>query len=270
MKRILDFNSFINESFLGAHAAFIFVPVDKNFKSLDRDLPNSKTLFPSELTGLGAAGYLLVPSTVETFQFINSPYFKKAYPTTSGGISYTKNPDKDGVIVMNGGDAYSTGKSTGVASVTADVPGFSQNAAFYFKSGNALILEILMKREGWEEIFIKDLARKIGNGFESNKAIQNTFWGGIEDEGQIMKELFAASSEDIGLEITDEEVKKRYDVTEELLDLFKNKPGDFVSLNFSKGTFERISELAKESGSEEISKTIDNLSDLKSAGFFED
>lgn len=270
MKKILTYRDFINESFLGAYGAFIFVPVDKNFKSLDRDIPNSKTPLPSELLGSGAFGYVIVPATVETSQFVNSPYFRKTYPSVSGSISYTKSTDKDGVVTMNGGDEFSTGAKTGVASVSAEIPGFGQNLAFYLKSGNALILEILMKKEGWEEIYIKDLKRKIGNGFESNKAIGTTFWGGIEEEGQVLKELFAASSEDMGLEIKDDEIKQKLDVTSELLDLFNSKPGDFISLNFSKGTFERISELAKESGSEEVSKTIDNLGDLKSAGFFED
>lgn len=270
MKKILDFKSFINESFLGVSASFIFVPVDKNFKSLDRDLPNSKTPLPSELLGSGCAGYLIVPATVETVHFLASPYFKKPYPGISGGISFTKNPDIDGIIAMNGGDDFSTGKSTGVASISADVPGFSQNYAIYLKSGNAFILEKIMKKEGWEEITVKDLYKKKANGFDSNKVMEFTFWGGVEEEGKVLKEILAASSEDMGLKIEDQSIKEKYNVTEDLLELFKQRPGDFISLNFSKGTFERISDLAKESGSEETSKTIDNLSDLKSAGFFED
>jgi hypothetical protein len=271
MKRILDFNGFLNESTFGSLSAFVFVPVDKNFKSLDTDIPNSKLLLPSQRSNSGVAGYLVVPATVETSELVKSPYFRGSKEGISGGIGYTKSPAKDGIIVMNGGDEFSTGASTGVASITAKIPGFGQNSAFYFKSGNALILETLMKKEGWDEELISDIkGRKIGNGFPSNKTLTYLSFSGIEDSIKVIKELFAASSGDIGLKIEDSEIEKNYDVTDFLLKMFTETPGDFVELNFSEGTFEKISALAKESGTEEVAKTIDNLSDLKSAGFFED
>ena len=42
------------------------------------------------------------------------------------------------------GATATTGAATGVASITAKVSGFGQNAGYYFKSGNALILEELI------------------------------------------------------------------------------------------------------------------------------
>ena len=128
-----------------------------------------------------------------------------------------------------------------------------------------------MKKEGWEEENIDDIrGRKIGNGFPSNKTLTYLEFGGIEQAIKLIKELFAASSEDIGLKIDDPEVAKNYDTTDLLLKMFTKNPSEFVELNFSEGTFEKISSLAKEAGTEEVAKTIDNLSDLKSAGFFED
>jgi hypothetical protein len=171
---------------------------------------------------------------------------------------------------MNSTD--SSGALTGVSSVFAEVPGFSQNAAFYFKSGNALILEMIMRKQGWEGIEVKSIKKKIANGFELNKAISYTFYSGMDDEIESIKKLFSAASDDIGLEFSNpkEKESEEYDSTKELLDLFNQRPGDFMSLNFSAGVFDRISSLAKETGTEEVSKTIDNLGDLKSAGLFDD
>lgn len=273
MKRILDFTGFINEGFLGTHAAFIFVPVDKNFKSVDKNLSTSNTRFPSELLGTGGiSGYVLVPCTVETSQFISSPWFKNEIPEVKGGISYTKSTAQDGYTVMNSPADSAGGILTGKASVFSEIPGFGQNSAFYFKSGNALILEILMKKQGWDEVEVRNIRKKIGNGFETNKALQFSFYGGMDSEAETIKKLFAASSEDIGLKFADpkEMQEPEFDATQELLDLFNQKPADFIALNFSEGVFDRISNLAKERGTENIAQTIDNLGDLKSAGFFDD
>jgi hypothetical protein len=272
MRKVLNFRGFLNESSFGSLSAFVFVAVDKNFKALDHDIPNSKLDLPSNRSNAGVAGYLLVPATVETNELMKSPYFMGgAKDTVSGRIKYTKSTLHDGLIVMNGGDDFSTGAATGVASITAKVPGFGQNTAYYFKSGNALILEMLMKKEGWDEETINDLkGRKIGNGFPTNNVLTYLAFGGIEEAAKLIKELFAASSGDIGLKFEDPKTESNYDSTDFLLKIFSQNPGEFVELNFSEGTFERISALAKESGPEEVSKTIDNLSDLKSAGFFED
>lgn len=273
MKRILDFTEFINEGFLGTHSAFIFVPVDKNFKSLDKNLTTSSTPFPSELLGMGGvAGYVLVPCTVETSQFIASPHFRGETPDVKGVIPYSKSTVQDGYTVMNSPADMVSGVLTGKASTFSEIPGFGQSSAFYFKSGNALILEILMKKQGWEESMVKDIRKKIGNGFETNKALQFSFYGGMDFQIGAIKKLFAASSEDIGLKFTNskEMQEPQFDATQELLDIFNQKPGDFVALNFSEGVFDKISNLAKEKGTENVAQTIDNLGDLKSAGFFDD
>jgi hypothetical protein len=69
----------------------------------------------------------------------------------------------------------------------------------------------------------------------------------------------------------DKELANQYDVTEELLDLFIKAPGDFMTLNFSEETFNKISALAKEREPEQnLAQTIDNLSDFKAGGFFDD
>jgi hypothetical protein len=271
MGKILNFKGFLNEGAFGSLSAFVFVPVDKNFKSVDTDIPNSKLLLPSQRSNAGVAGYLIVPATVETNELMKSPYMMGDRYGVSGRIGYTKSHTKDGIVIMNGGDEFTTGAATGVASVTAKVPGFGQNAGYYFKSGNALILEELMKKEGWEEENINDIrGRKIGNGFPSNKTLTYLAFSGIEEAAKIIKELFAASSEDLGLKIDDPEIAKNYDSTDLLLKIFIKDPSGFIELNFSEGTFEKISSLAKEASTEDVAKTIDNLSDLKSAGFFED
>ena len=271
MRKVLNFKGFLNESAFGSLSAFVFVPVDKNFKSLDKSIANSDLSLPSQRSNAGVAGYLVVPATVETNELMQSPYFLGGNYGISGRIGYTKSTSKDGVIIMNAGDEFKSGSATGVASITADVPGFGQNSAYYFKSGNALILETLMKKEYWDEETIADIkSRKIGNGFPSNTVLTYQAYGGIEEAAKLIKELFAASSGDIGLKFEDPEVEKKYDTTDFLLQIFAKSPSEFVELNFSEGTFEKISALAKESGTEEVSKTIDNLSDLKSAGFFED
>lgn len=273
MRRILDFSGFLNEAFFGFYIPFIFVPVDSKFKSLDPNLSTSKTPLPSERDNSGTAGYLLVPATIDASQTIFGQYFRQKTETTKvEGLKYTKKTTDDGIIVMNGGDDYSTGKLTGVASITAEVPGFGQQPAIYLKTGNAYIAEILMKKSDWEVMEVGNIrGKKIGNGFPSNQCLGGEFFGGMDDAISGVREILAASSSDIGIQFEDPEYAKQYDVTEELLELFMSKPGDFMTLNFSEDTFNKISELAKEREPEQkISQTIDNLSDLKSGGFFDD
>ena len=271
MRKVLNFKGFLNESSFGSLSVFVFVPVDKNFKSLDKDIANSKLSLPSQRSNAGVAGYLIIPATVETNELMKSPYFSGGKYGISGHVGYTKSTTKDGVIIMNAGEEFKSGSATGVSSITADVPGFGQNSAYYFKSGNALILETLMKKEGWDEETIGDIkGRKIGNGFSPNTVLSYQAFGGIDEAAKLIKELFTASSNDIGLKFDEPEVEKNYDTTDFLLRIFSKSPSEFIELNFSEGTFEKISALAKESGTEDVSNTIDNLSDLKSAGFFED
>ena len=270
MKRILDFDSFLNESFFGFYLPILFIPVDKNFKCVDSNLTTSKTPLPSERDNTGVAGYLLVPATVESAQAIFGPYFKQPSKSTSVEVGYTKKPENDGYIVMNGGAASAA--RTGVASVSADVPGFGQQAAIYLKSGNAYIAETLMKKSDWEPGEIGDIkGKKMSNGFPSNRYLGCEYFGGMDDAIAGLREILAASSEDIGIKFETPELAKQYDVTEDLLDLFIKAPGDFMTFNFSDETFNKISALAKEREPEQnIAQTIDNLSDLKSGGFFED
>jgi hypothetical protein len=270
MKKILQFKQFLNESSLAANLSFIFIPLDKNYKSLDNDITNSSTPLPSNNIKNGTVGYALVPASVETDKFLSSPYFKnETYsPGVAGHISFTKNTSQDGLIGMNGEKGSSL---TGIASISAEIPGFSQSAAIYLTTGNAFILETLMRREEWDEMKISDIrGRKIGNGFPDNTIMSCNFWGGLEDAAVSFKTILGAASDSIGLNL-EEDLKEKYDLTEDLLDLFRTRPGDFMSMNFSQEIFQRISDLAKEQSPEEnISKTIDNLSDLKSGGLFDD
>jgi len=271
MKRILDFEGFLNESFFGFYMPFIFIPVDKKFKSLDPNLVSSSTPFPSERNNSGTAGYLLVPVTVEANQVVMGPLRQKN-DTTSGGIKYSKDTADDGIIVMNGGDEYSTGAKTGIASITAEVPGLGQQVGIYLKTGNAYIAEILMKKNYYEESIVGDIkGKKIGNGFKDNKVLGCEYFGGMDDAVAGFREILAASSTDIGIDFVGNTMPENYDATNELLDLFMTKPGDFMTLNFSQEVFDRISNLAKEKQPDQnISQTIDNLSDLKSGGLFDD
>jgi hypothetical protein len=93
----------------------------------------------------------------------------------------------------------------------------------------------------------------------------------MDDAISGFREILAASSDDLGVKFEDKELANQYDVTEELLDLFIKAPGDFMTLNFSEDTFNKISALAKEREPEQnLAQTIDNLSDFKSGGFFDD
>ena len=273
---MLKFNDFVSESLLGLTSIFTFVPVDKNFKSLDSNLTKSKTPLPSEITIPGIKGFLLVPTTIETSKMILSPYFKAKSPTVDGTISYTRDSKKDGIIAMNGGDEFTTGSKTGVASISANVPGFGQQPALYFKSGSAFILEILMKKNDWEERTVGDIrGKRISNGFPDNKCVEVTCWETIEVAGSMLREIFAAASSDCGLIINWEKIEdpEKYDATEELIALFKTRPGDFMAMDFSQEIFDKISNIVKEEGGpemEDLSKTIDNLSDLKASGLFDD
>jgi len=270
MKRILDFDSFLNESFFGFYLPILFIPVDKKFKCVDTNLTTSKTPLPSERDNSGVAGYLLVPATVESAQAIFGPYFKQPSKSTTVEVGYTKNHEKDGYIVMNGGAASAA--RTGVASISADVPGFGQQAAIYLKSGNAYVAEMVMKKSGWDPEGIGNIkGKKMSNGFSSNKCLGCEYFGGMDDAIAGFREILAASSKDIGIKFENSGLAEQYDVTEELLDLFIKTPGDFMTLNFSEEVFNKISELAKEREPEQnVAQTIDNLSDLKSGGFFED
>jgi hypothetical protein len=291
MRKILTFDGFLNESILGNSLAFIFVPVDGDLKSLIPNLSTSKTPFPSEGIPPGAKGYLIVPVTVETSMIMPSRYLAIDYPGIKGRINFTKGPSDDGMIGMNSADASDElakafggifggsqpkpRRSTGIASISAEVPGFSANLAFYLSTGGAYVLEMLMKKNGWDKEKVSDLVgKKIANGFPDNQCMNNMFWS-LDDAMAGIKGMLAIASDSMGLEINYDEVDDSLncEYVTDLLDLFKKSPGQFMSMNFSKSLFDRISDMVKSAETENpeaLSKTIDNLSDLKSSGFFDD
>jgi hypothetical protein len=166
-------------------------------------------------------------------------------------------------------------RSTGISHVSAEVPGFSSNLAFYLSTGGAYVLEMLMKKNGWDKEKVSDLVgKKIANGFPDNQCMNNMFWS-LDDAMAGIKGMLAIASDSMGLEINYDEVDDSLncEYVTDLLDLFKKSPGQFMSMNFSKSLFDRISDMVKSAETENpeaLSKTIDNLSDLKSSGFFDD
>jgi hypothetical protein len=275
MRKILTFDSFVNESVMGSSLSFVFIPLDKNLDCLIPDLAKSKTPLPSEDVPNGTSGYLIVPATVETSLVLPSPHFAAEIGGVTGRLEYSRDFSKDGIMGMNGA-AFAGNQvgSTGVVTKTAKVPGFSQNLGVYLKSGNGYILEILMKKNGWEEEKISGLiGKKISNGFSDNICMTNTFFS--LDDGLInLKQLLAVSSNELGISVKSDslDIPENFRFIPEVLDLFKSNPGKFMSMNFSDDIFKRVSQMAKDDAEnpESLIKTIDNLSDLKSGGFFED
>lgn len=279
MERLLGFNQFINEGMFGGTDLFyIFIPLDKNFKCQYSDITNSKTELPSQRDNTGTAGYLLVPSTIETLHF-NVQELPKPYGDVTGTIKHTRKSDDDGLLLMNAPSDFDPTKigSTGVKTVYADVPGYLQNEGIYLKSGDALLLEFLLRRfDGFEEIPVSEIDERVSNGFQSNTAVKLSFED-LREAGTEMRSWLAAASDDsLGLEIAiNRRNRKKYDTSKELLELFKNEGAKFMSFNFSTEKIAEMIELAKESvqeeeGAEDIVQTLDNLSDLKASGFFDD
>ena len=277
MKKILDFNNFINESLLGMHVAFTFIPVDSNFVSLDKDLVKSKTPLPSEDFKSGTHGYILLPTTMQTQELLLSPYFAESDSLVEGRIDYINNPSGEGIIT-NADSGPPQGwnpvpnRLTGKSSITSKIDGYSSGAGIFLKSGSALIAEMIMRNiQGWEKQPVSDLERKVLNGFPDNMCLSMNYWDGLETACQDIRALLAIASPDLGLNIKNQKVMDSYDVTEYLLEFFQKKSGDFVSMKFPPGVFEKISELAKQRSPEKnISQTIDNIMDLKSSGLFDD
>jgi hypothetical protein len=278
MRKILTFDGFLNESVLGNSLAFIFVPVDSNFKSLIPNLSTSKTPLPSEGIPHGARGYLIVPVTVETSMIMPSRYLAIDYPGIKGQIKFTKDPSDDGMIGMNSAEddvmIGTSRRSTGISQTSAEVPGFSSNLAFYLNTGSAYVLEMLMQKNGWDKENVSDLVgKKIANGFPDNICMNSMFWT-LDDAMAGIKGMLGIASSSMGIDIDydglDDSLNCEY-VTD-LLDFFKKSPGQFMSMNFPKSLFDRVSAMAKEEAEnpEALSQTIDNLSDLKSSGFFDD
>lgn len=285
---LANYSTFINENMFTQNCNFIFVPVDKDFKSLIPDITKSNTPFPSEMNmGTNIAGFLLVPAFLDTREIMNSPWMKSHddTPDIKGYYSLTSDPRKDGPILMNLSDpsSVSSGAFSGIATTykgnlsgtekkVAMVPGFQQHYGFYFKSGSAWVLEKLMLDEGWEPEKMSDVTdRKVANGFPDNKTISKYFWEGLDGTIKSLKELFGACSSSFGFVLSGEtEDKYKNKVSDLLLDLFKTNPGYFMALNIDKGISEQVMERAKETEGEDITDTIDNLSALKDSGFFDD
>ena len=274
MSRILNFNGFLNEAgFFNNCLYFIFVPLDKKFKSIDKDLTLSKTLFPSERSNAGVAGYLLVPATAETSNFVRSQ-ISQNIRTVTGEINITKSPDDDGILTFNSDVQFNPAdyRSTGMKRVSAEIPGYLQQAGIYLKSGNALIFEMLVKKHAfYEEIFFEDIEERVASGFKGNKVLMLNY-ADMQDCVSEVKELLSIASDDIGIKVTDRRTYLKYrDISSDLLDLFKNDLSKFMELNFPQKVVEEMTDFAKESDqSEELAQTIDNLTDLKDSGFFDD
>jgi hypothetical protein len=289
MRKILTFDNFINESILGNSLAFIFVPVDDDMVSLIPNLSKSSTPLPSSGIPQGTKGYLIVPVTVETSMIMPSRYLAIEYKGIKGAIKFSKNSSEDGMVGMNSTDPedqirkalgpaapyFTTAKrSTGITTKGATVPGFSSNLAFYLSAGNAYVLENLMRKNGWDEEKVSDLVgKKIANGFPDNTCMNKMFWS-LDDAMIELKAILGVSSNTIGLEVDFDEVDDsiEFEYVQDLLKLFKKSPGQFMSMNFPQSLFDRVSDMAKSEteSPEALSKTIDNLSDLKSSGFFDD
>lgn len=289
MRKILTFDGFLNESVLGNSLAFIFVPVNKDFKSLIPNLSTSETPLPSEGIPHGAKGYLIVPATVETSLIMPSRYLAMDYPGIKGRINFTKDSSDDGIIGMNstdaedelvkalgtfGGARSKPRRSTGISPASAEVPGFSANLAFYLNTGSAYVLEMLMQKNGWDREKVSDLVgKKIANGFPDNTCMNNMFWS-LDDAMAGIKVMLGIASSSMGIDIDYDEIDDSIncEYVTDLLNFFKKNPGQFMSMNFPKSLFDRVSAMAKEEAEnpEALSQTIDNLSDLKSSGFFDD
>jgi len=291
MRKILTFDGFINESILGNSLAFMFIPVDSNLKSLIPNLSTSSTPLPSEGIPQNAKGYLIVPVTVETSMIMTSAYLWTDYPGIQGRMNFVKNASTDGVIGMNSTaaedqlnnallkygllpQAAPARRSTGITQVSAEVPGFSSNLAFYLNTGSAYVLEGLMRKNGWDKEKVSDLiGKKIANGFPDNTCMNNMFWS-LDDAMVGIKALVGISSDAMGINIDYEKLDDSIicEYVTDLLNLFKKSPGEFMAMNFPKSLFDRVSDMAKQEAEspEALAKTIDNLSDLKSSGFFDD
>jgi hypothetical protein len=274
MKRLLDFTGFLNESLYGSEIYYIFIPLDKNLKCVYSDLENSSTPLPSQRDNSGTAGYLLVPCTTETFYFgVN--YLNRDFGSCEGKINRTKSPEKEGFLFMNSDvdfDPTAIG-STGVKSIGAGVPGYMKQDGIYLRSGDALALEFIMKRQSsFQVISVSSIDEKISNGFQKNTAIKLEYSDLEEAAGEIRDMLAAASDESFGLEIyISRRNRKKYSVTDDLLNLFEADKGKFMTFNFSQEKIDQIIDMAKETAeSEDVIQTIENLTDLKDSGFFDD
>lgn len=223
---------------------FIFVPVDENFKSLIQDIENSETPFPSELELKGVAGFLMVPAFLDTKEILFSPWMSnKEFGSTEikGNFVFTARPENDGMIMMNWDPTKKSKNPLAVGSVefkkTAEVPGFQQNYAIYFKTGSAFILQKLMEEREWVPERVKDVdedsIRKMGNCYPANKTISRKYWDGLDYTVQELKEMFAACSSTAGYETTGLlKSNLEEEVYEIMLEEFKKDPEYFVQLKF--------------------------------------
>jgi hypothetical protein len=274
MKKILSFDQFLNENVLGHMLAFTFVPVDASLKSTIANITTSDTPLPSEQS---AKSYLLIPTTAETGTILFSPYFKSPAPTVTGAPHYITSKGEEGFVSVNhdASKGLPSLSPTKTPPVTAEIPGLGNSVpAIHLKSGSANLLEMLMRKFDWEEKTVSDIKarRKIGSGYDTNRIMTYLSYGTIEDVCEELKQILAvATNGEIGFKL-DPSLEERFDLTQDLLDIFKKEPGKFMSMDLPEETFKKVSELAKEQAGEDseiVSQTIDNLSDLKSSGLFD-
>ena len=241
---------------------FIFVPVDENFKSLIDDLSTSKTIFPSELDIKGITGFLLIPAFLDTKEILFSPWMKhndEETPDVTGNLIITARPENDGMIMINHDPANKSNNPLAIGTVefkkTAVVPGIQQNYGIYLKTGSALILELLMKDDGWDSQTVEEALegsiRKIGNSFLPNKTIYKQYWDGLSYTIAKLKEFFGGCSSTIG-----------YEIKGETKDYLENKVYNLLLQEFNKDPeYFSILKLDKNIVDYCIEKSIQNLED---------
>lgn len=195
---------------------FTFIPVNEDFKSTIQNLEKSNTPFPSEHNLLGIAGFILVPSFIDTKEILYSPWMRQFEKDDDVRefFEITANPKKDGLILMNYDPSIKSNNPFSLGSVkfkkTAEVKGFAQNYGIYLKTGSAFILESLMKNREWDKQKIGDVdVRKISNGFPENITIAKEFWEGLDFAVLELKELFSNCGK-TGFDVYGE-TKEKYD-----------------------------------------------------------
>ena len=271
MRKILNFEGFLNESLFGTYMAFIFVPVDKNFVSVSSNIAQDDLKPPSQGLHPNSYGYVLVPVNAETANMLERLNTLGKSDVADGEVQYVKSADQDGFIVINYNPTSTTYRHTGISPKSAEIPGMMQNLAIYLSNGPAYLIDKTMRKSGWEENTISALYTKIANGFPKNTILEYQGFGGKEEALKDLTKILAISSFNCGLFLNDLDLLDEYGVTEELLSVFENSPADFIRMNLSPVTIEKVKQLAADKNpTQNITNTIDNLSDLKSSGLFDD
>lgn len=251
---------------------FLFVPVDKDFKSRIDDLSTSRTPFPSETDLNGVTGFLLIPAFVDTKEILFSPWMKNhESPNIKGYYLITADPYKDGLIMMNWDPSKKQVHPPGVNVVgtvqykaTATVPGFQQNYAVYLLTGTAFIIEKYLKAMDWEEVYVKDtddlIERKLSNAFPENKTIAHKSWDGLSAISEVLKKIFGVAGPKMGFKISGESKEvTESNIFELMSEEFYANQNLFKSLTFDNEVIEFLKVRAEKAGQEEFFSYLSSL-----------